>query len=72
MQRVALAAATVIRLLFRAGGYDRLPSAARKGGPWTGTFTGEMARLKPEYRLAIARDGYVRIEGLALGFSAEV
>lgn len=60
-----------IRLLFREGEYDRLPSEAKRGGPWTGTFTGEMVRLKPAYRLAIARDGYCRVEGEALGFSAE-
>ena len=61
-----------VRLLFREGEYDALPLAAKLGGPWTGTFSGEMVRLKPGYRLAIARDGYVRIEGEGVGFSAEV
>ena len=60
-----------IRLLFREGGFNDLPDHIRHQGPWTGTFTGEMARLKPAYRLAIARDGYCRVEGEALGFSAE-
>jgi hypothetical protein len=61
----------MLRLLFRAGEFDNLPAEAKRGGPWTGTFFGDWEKLKPEYRLAIARDGYVRIEGVPHGFSAE-
>ena len=38
-----------------------LPSAsetARHQGPWQGMRRGEIEKLKPEYRLVPARDGY--------------
>lgn len=60
-----------IRLLFPEGGFEALPDSVRHRGPWTGIFTGEMVRLKPAYRLAIARDGYCIVEGEVLGFKAE-
>jgi hypothetical protein len=60
-----------IRLIFPAGCFNSLPKEALRGGPWTGTRTGEIARLTPEYRRALARDGYVRIEGVPAEFSPE-
>jgi hypothetical protein len=68
---VGAGARGAIRVLFDAGGFDRLPVEAKRGGPWTGTRTGELVRLKAEYRLALATAGYVRIVGQALGFESE-
>lgn len=60
------------RLIFHEGGFSALPDHIRQQGPWTGTFTGEVERLRPEYRLGLAHDGYVLIEGQALRWKAEV
>jgi len=52
-----------LHLVFRAGEYDRLPPAAKRGGPWASLSEGLLARLKPEYRLWIVREGFVSIMG---------
>jgi hypothetical protein len=52
-----------IRLICRLGEFDRLPGEAKRGGPWVSAATGEIVKLRPEIRLAIARDGYCRVEG---------
>ena len=41
--------------------YDLVPDDIRKQGPWQGTRHGDVEALKPEYRLALARDGYVLV-----------
>ena len=41
--------------------YD-CPEAVRKQGPWQGMQRGEVERLKPEYRLSLARDGYALVK----------
>jgi hypothetical protein len=38
--------------------YDVVPEDVRKQGPWQGQHLGDVDKLKPEYRLALARDGY--------------
>jgi hypothetical protein len=61
-----------IRLIYRFGEFESLPREAKRGGPWTGSQVGLIARLKPEIRLAIAREGYFRVEGVPMDFSPEV
>ena len=43
----------------------RSPKVFAKQGPWQGQHLGDVDKLKPEYRLALSRDGYalVRCEG---------
>jgi len=45
--------------------YD-IPEDIRKQGPWQGNHRGEIEKLKPEYRLALARDGYALVCELAV------
>ncbi len=42
--------------------YEDVPEEVRKQGPWQGGRQGEIERLKPEYRLALARDSYVLVK----------
>ena len=42
--------------------YERVPEEVRKQGPWQGMHCGEIEKLKPEYRLALARDGYALVK----------
>lgn len=41
--------------------YEDVPKAVRDLGPWRGQSRGEVDRLKPEFRLALARDLYVLV-----------
>ena len=34
----------------------------RKQGPWQGQRSGDVDKLKPEYRLALDRDGYALVK----------
>ena len=45
--------------------YDAVPDVIRKSGPWQGQHLGDVGELNPEYRRALARDGYalVKCEG---------
>jgi hypothetical protein len=61
-----------VRLICRAGEYENLPKEAYRGGPWASDRAGQIVNLKPEYRLALARQGYVRVEGISGAFSPEV
>ena len=46
----------------RAGNfYELVPEEVRHQGPWQGMRRGEIEKLKPEYRLALARDGYALV-----------
>jgi len=36
-----------------------VPGEVREQGPWQGMHRGEIDLLKPEYRLALACDGYL-------------
>ena len=42
--------------------YERVPEDVRKQGPWQGTRSGDVDALKPEYRLALVRDGYALVK----------
>ena len=41
--------------------YERVPEDVRKQGPWQGHRRGEMESSKPEYLLALMRDGYALV-----------
>ena len=41
--------------------YEIVPEDVLKQGPWQGMQRGEIDKLKPEHRLALARDGYVLV-----------
>jgi len=41
--------------------YQRVPADVRKQGPWQGQHRGEVECLKPEFRLALERDGYALV-----------
>jgi hypothetical protein len=43
------------------GEFYSLPNHVRHQGPWRGMQRGKVERLKPEYRLALARDGYALV-----------
>jgi hypothetical protein len=55
----------VFVLCYAGSFYERLPQDARKQGPLQGNRRSDVDKLKPEYRLALARDGYalVKCEG---------
>jgi hypothetical protein len=42
--------------------YELVPEEVRKQGPWQGQHRGAVEKLKPEYRLALARDGYALVK----------
>jgi hypothetical protein len=42
--------------------YGLVPQVVRKEGPWQDQHRGDVSRLKPEYRLALARDGYALVK----------
>ena len=42
--------------------YDAVPADVRKQGPWQGNRRGAVEALKPEWRLALARDGYALVK----------
>jgi hypothetical protein len=42
--------------------YDVVPDDVRKQGPWQGQHLGDVDKLKPEYRQALARDGYALLK----------
>jgi hypothetical protein len=42
--------------------YELVPEEVRKRGPWQVMRRGEIEALKPEYRLALARDGYALVK----------
>ena len=42
--------------------YEIVPEDVRKQGAWQGQHHGEIDKLKPEYRLALAKDGYALVK----------
>ena len=52
--------------------YERVPPDVRKQGPWQGQHRREVESLKPEYRLALARDGYALVKCEHAVFKPEV
>ena len=59
-------------VLCHAGKFYDLPEQVRHQGPWQGMQRGEVERLKPEYRLALARDGYALVTCELALFKPEV
>jgi len=51
--------------------YERVPDDVRKLGPWQGNRSGDVEALKPEYRLALVRDGYILVRCEAAVFNPE-
>jgi hypothetical protein len=51
--------------------YELVPEEVRKHGPWQGMQRGDIVNLKPEYRLALARDGYALVKCELAVFSPE-
>ena len=52
--------------------YERVSGDVRRQGPWQGQHRGEVECLKPEYRLALARDGYMLVRCELAVFKPEV
>ena len=51
--------------------YEIVPEEVRKQGPWQGQHRGEVECLKPEFRLALTRDGYLLVRCEAAVFKPE-
>jgi hypothetical protein len=54
------------------GSFERVPDDVRRQGPWQGNRRGAVEELKPEYRLALARDGYALVKCEGAVFNPEV
>ena len=52
----------VFVLCYDGSFYDAVPADVRKQGPWQGNRRGAVEALKPEYRLALAWDGYALVK----------
>ena len=52
--------------------YELVPDDVRKQGPWQGQHRGAIEKVKPEYRLALARDGYALVKCEHAVFKPEV
>jgi hypothetical protein len=52
-----------VHLILREGEFDDIPLRAKRDGPWALEGAGLVVCLKPEYRLLIAKYGYVRVVG---------
>ena len=53
------------------GTFYELPEKVRHQGPWQGMQRGQSDRLKTEYRLALARDGYALVHSELATFKPE-
>ena len=49
--------------------YTTVPSHVRKHGPWQLLCRGNVEDLKPEYRFALAHEGWLYVEAHPLGFT---
>jgi len=56
-------------ICYRDRFYEDVPDRVRYNGPWQLIRTGNVDDLMPEYRLALARVGYVYVEAHPVGFS---
>ena len=56
----------------RDGRFYELPEKVRHQDPWQGMSRGEVEKLKPVYRLALARDGYALVACDTAVFKPEV
>jgi hypothetical protein len=56
-----------VHLICKDGEFERLPDYIRHQGPWQLMHRGEVTKLKRNYRLRLARDGYALVtSGLAV------
>jgi hypothetical protein len=62
----------VFVLCYDGSFYESVPEEDRKQGPWQGQHRGEVESLKPEYRRALSRDGYMLVRCEAAVFKPEV
>ena len=62
----------VFVLCYDGAFYERVPEDVRKQGPWQGQHRDDVGKLKPEYRLALARDGYALVRCELALFKPEV
>ena len=51
--------------------YESVPEEVRHQGPWQVNRRGEIEKLKPQYRLALARDGYALVRCEVAEFKPE-
>jgi hypothetical protein len=51
--------------------YELVPEEVQKQGPWQGQHRGVVENLKPEYRRALACDGYMLVRCEAAVFKPE-
>lgn len=53
-----------VKLIHHPGekAFYAIPQEVRRQGPWTDAKRGFVVNLKPDYRLRLARDGYVLVE----------
>ena len=51
--------------------YESVPEDVRKQAPWQATRRGDVDALKSEYRLALARDGYMLVKCVYAVFNPE-
>ena len=51
--------------------FDHLPVRIRHLGPWIGSKEGEIANLKPHYRMLLAEQGFVLIYARPVQFKPE-
>ena len=52
----------VFVLCYEGTFYEAVPADVRKQGPWQGNRRGAVKALRPEYRLALARDGFALVK----------
>jgi hypothetical protein len=52
----------VFVLCYDGSFYETIPEEIRKLGRWQGQRRGEVDKLKPEYRVALARYGYAVVK----------
>ena len=50
-----------LHVISNDGAFESLPHCLRQLGPWQGLSGGDIAKLKPHYRLLIAEQGFVVI-----------
>jgi hypothetical protein len=60
-----------LHVIIRGGGLDALPHRIRCLGPWQGLYGGEINRLKAQYRLQVAEQGFCVVYEHLASFSAE-
>jgi hypothetical protein len=60
-----------LNIIFVTGRFSQIPEHDRRLGPWQPLGSGNIADLKPQYRVQIGASGYVLVRQPASTFSAE-